>query len=446
MLKQNKVSRLGTSLLLLLGMAGCDFEVTNPGPVGDELLNEPDVFQAVVNGVKREMNGIYSFMGINQAVRTRELHVAELDNWRRVSLKQHKGIADAEPYHDPWNETTSAVWLAKDAIRRAGEIWDGAGFNSSPIVAEAHLWSGYSHRIYADFYCQVVFDGGMAQDSDVALAIAENAFSKAIEIAGAAGNAEFKSAGYAGRASIRIQTGDWAGAVSDAGMVATDFSYKLPFGNTSGEGRLNYFAYGDMSRAHTVWHTPYAEYYTDTGDPRIPHQQGGYPVDANLMMRQTQLVPWNDATGLPWLMQGKFRTTSDAIEVSGGPEMRLIEAEAKLRNSDMAGAMVLINEVRTRGGVVDAWPAPADINEAWSNLKAERGIETWLEMRRFSDFRRWRASNAPGALHKYEIGGVEGEPDLSNAQTCFPISQDEVDKNSNLTGGSYGQAGDGGGL
>ncbi len=58
MLKQNKVSRLGTSLLLLLGMAGCDFEVTNPGPVGDALLNEPDVFQAGVNGVKREMNGI----------------------------------------------------------------------------------------------------------------------------------------------------------------------------------------------------------------------------------------------------------------------------------------------------------------------------------------------------------------------------------------------------
>ncbi len=420
---KSRCRRLGASLLLLVGLTGCDFEVTNPGPIEDALLTDADVFQAVVNGIKRNLNQAYHYIGINSAIRSRELHIAELDTWRRVSFKQHVGQGDPEPQLDPWWYVTDARWLAEDAIRRAGEIWEPAEFASTAVVAEAHLWNGYTHRVFADFYCQVVFDGGVAQDNDVALQRAEESFTTAIEIASAAGHTEFANAGRAGRASVRIQLGDWAGAVADAGAVPTDFSYVLPFGDEGGENRLNYFAYGDMIRAHTVWHTFYDEYFQETGDPRVP-----WVVDPEIPIRQTSLEPW---TELPWKLQTKYTSVKDAIEVSSGEEMRLTEAEGALRNGNMATAMTLINDLRARAGV-DPWPEPANLEEAWSYLKKERGIELWLEARRLSDHRRWREDGTPGALDKWEIGGIEGEPDLTNADLCMPLSQAEIDRNTNL--------------
>ena len=417
--------RVGASLLFVVGLTACDFEVTNPGPIEDALLTDPDVFQAVVNGIKRNLNQAYHYIGINSAIRTRELHIAELDLWRRVSLKQHTGVADAEPFHDPWWYVTDARWLAEDAIRRAGEIWESAEFARQPLAAEAHLWNGYTHRLWAEFYCQIVFDGGQAQDSEVALRRAEESFSQAIDIASAAGHSEFANAGRAGRASVRIQLGDWAGAVADAGAVPTDFSYALPFGDEGGENRLNYFAYGDMVRAHTVWHTFYDEYFTETGDPRVP-----YIIDPAIVVRETSLDPW---TEIPWKLQGKYTSVTDPIEVSSGEEMRLVEAEAALRNGQMTPAMTLINGLRERAGV-DPWPDPASLEEAWSYLKKERGIELWLEARRLSDHRRWREEGTPGALDKWELGGIEGEPDLRNADLCLPVSQAEIDRNPNLSG------------
>ena len=49
-------------LVAALGMAGCSFEVTNPGPVADDALNDPGAFDAIVRGVRYNLSRAY---GIN---------------------------------------------------------------------------------------------------------------------------------------------------------------------------------------------------------------------------------------------------------------------------------------------------------------------------------------------------------------------------------------------
>ena len=425
---ESRCRRLGAALLFVVGLTGCDFEVTNPGPVEDSFLTSAGTFQAVVNGIKRTMNEGYHYIGINTAIRTRELHIAELDTWRRVSFQQHVGEGDADPQHDPWSEVMDARWLSVDAIRRAAEIWDSAELASTAVVAEAYLWDGFNHRLMADFFCEIVFDGGSIQSNDVARVRAEESFTTAIAIATAANHADFMNAGYAGRASIRVQRGDWAGAVADAGMVPSDFRFMLPFGDQGGEDRFNFFGYEDMIRVHTTWHTAYDDYFTATGDPRVAWILGG--IDGSVPIRLTGgLAPW---TEVPWQYELKYTKVTDPIKVAGGEEMRLVEAENLLMNADMAGAMVIINAVRERAMAGLGNLAPADIDEAWAFLKRERGIDMWIESRRMPDFLRWRANNTPGALSVWEVGGTEGEPDLTNSDYCMPVSQDEIDENQNL--------------
>jgi hypothetical protein len=117
------------------------------------------------------------------------------------------------------------------------------------------------------------------------------------------------------------------------------------------------------------------------------------------------------------------------MRLASGREMRLIEAEAKLRSGDLAGAMTSIALVRTNAGAV-ALTAPTTTDEGWRLLKRERGIELWLEARRLGDFRRWKAGNTPGALDPLEQPGTLSH--LAKQDLCFPISRRERETNTNL--------------
>jgi hypothetical protein len=99
--------------------------------------------------------------------------------------------------------------------------------------------------------------------------------------------------------------------------------------------------------------------------------------------------------------------------------MRLIVAESRLVAGSFQSAIDAINEVRMLAGVEPR--VVDDLEEAWTALKRERGIELWLEGRRLADLRRWLSTGAPG----------EAE-DMSGRDTCFPIGTTELDTNPNV--------------
>ncbi len=121
--------------------------------------------------------------------------------------------------------------------------------------------------------------------------------------------------------------------------------------------------------------------------------------------------------------------------------MRLILAEnALVNNGDITAALDQINVVRQAATMDDATAATLD--EAWTALKRERGIELWLEGRRLGDVRRWEEAGRPGDYHFWEIHNWKGPDDGSGAtlrtfdsvDLSFPIAQDEIDTNPNVSG------------
>jgi len=403
--------------------AACDFEVTNPGPVQDSFLNDSVAFQAIVNGMGRDLSDGLNYLAFHGSMPARELHPTGGTGQFGISPKNADGILDVEEQGAPWNQTQRARWTAEDGIRRMTEIWGNRTANSN-IVAQAYLWAGYSNRALGENMCEAVIDGGPAEARTVFLQRAEAHFTTAIEVAAAAGGAAgttIATAAKAGRAAVRVHLSNWAGAVSDAAAVPTSFVYKMPYYNRGDADEYNRIAWASFRqpyKTHTVWGTWYETYFTSSGDTRVKWTDSGVKGDGSIAC----------CGSVPFYHQDKHALRESPINLSSGAEMRLIEAEDQLLKNDWPGAVTTINAVRT---LAKAAPVTAtDQTEAWALLKRERGIQLWLEARRLGDLRRWKDGNTPGALDPKEV--MSASSHLLAQDLCFPIPRGELDTNPNF--------------
>lgn len=415
-----KSSRAGLAILFLWPLAGCDFDVTNPGPVQDEFLDDPDAFPAIVNGMGRDLSDAMNYLAFHGSMVVRELHPTGGTGQYGISPRNADGYLDPDEQGAPWSNGQQARWTAEAGLRRFEENMEASEFSSSPVVAQAYLWAGYANRALGENMCQAVIDGGPAEPREVFLERAEEHFTNAIQVANAAGKPEIATAARAGRAAVRVHLGDWAGATADASGVLTPFVYEMPYYDRDQTEFNRIFHAGDNTpyKTHTVWGTLYEEYFATTDDPRVPWEDTGLQGDGGI-----------DCCGVvPFYRQLKFDSRAAPINLSSGAEMRLIEAEAALNQGNWQEAMQIINALRALAGV-DPWPA-SSLNEAWTRLKRERGIVLWMEARRLGDFYRWDAAGTPGDLDPLEV--VSAESHLLNQDLCFPISQAEIDRNPNF--------------
>ncbi len=419
------LKRLGMASLWVLAATACDFEVTNPGPTDDKFLDNSQAHQAVANGAARLVFDALANSSYTTSAVTRELFPSGSTSSFGISNNQQVGLLlyDDEHVSSPWNSAQQARYVGESGFERFAKTHEGGTAGYKPAV-EAALFAGYASRLLGETYCEGAVDGGPIIARSELLKRAEAWFTKAIEAAGSTSSlATQKTAAIAGRASVRVGLGDWAGAVADAGQVPTTFVYNARYEDAE-QDQFNriYFAGADQPyRAVTVWNTVYEDYYTTTHDPRVPWTDTGLLGDASVGVLGRRV---------DFYRQGKFPERGSDIRLSSGYEMRLIEAEKKLLDSDMAGAMDLINARRTALGL-DPW-TPANIAEAWADFKRERGIELWLEGRRLGDLKRWRDTSTPGALDPLEMAGNAASYLDANQSLCYPIPKGERESNPNI--------------
>jgi starch-binding outer membrane protein, SusD/RagB family len=424
---------LGASLVVL---AGC--EVTNPGPVADENLDLPTVHQAIVNGAGRKMSQAISFVGYTGALSAREIIAGgQTGNGGHDAITQ-AGQLLATNNTNHWGYVHTARWIAEDAIRRFAAL--PAGAVDAGVWTEAYVWAGYSNRMLGENFCEAVFDGGPKEANVEYFKRAEKHFTDAIAKAPAtAAGANLKNAAYAGRASVRVFLKDWTGAVADANQVPLGFAFKVNADVASEDTRNQiYFVNSNTPyRGYSVWGTYFQQYYDASGDPRV-----AYGKDPAVPFANSQLSGYGS---VPWWFQLKYKGNNDDFNASSGREMVLIKAEAALINNDLAGAMTLINSLRTglksdkTGAALAPWVANS-VADGWTFLKRERGIELWLEARRLGDIRRWKENNTPGVLDWPNFEGLKKADGSDGGKlfrdyppsTCFPIPQNEIDTNPNF--------------
>ncbi len=414
-------------LFLMLALAGCDTDVTNPGPIQDAFLNDASAQGALVAGMERAFGDALNWVAYTSAAVAREVHPSGSTGSFGITIKQQRGELLPEETSAYWNRAHRARFLTSDGIARIEGL--DPGEVDQQALAEAYLLSGYTHRHLGENWCEGVIDQQLVA-STAYLDLAEAAFTTAASL----GSGDIATAAIAGRASVRAFLGDWSGAVADANQVGDEFSYQMPYfdlGDDVQSNRVHVSTKNEPYKAHTQWNTWLEDYglsdNNPAGDPRVSYLVTDEDGDAAI-----------DCCGtVPWWPQQKFANNDFPIELSGGPEMRLIEAENHLRNSEMDQAVTIINALRAEAGM-DAI-APATMDEAWSLFKREHAIEMWLEGRRLAALRRWNDNNTPGALQPLEEigdGNTNTGSHLLKRDYCYPIPDSERETNPNLrTGG-----------
>lgn len=395
--------------LAAAAVLACDTSITNPGPVQDDFLDQPEAHPALVNGIERTVSRALNWISLTGAVVARELTAGStVSSDFLLTVQQGEGILDPGPEETDqhWQFAQQARWVAEDGVRRMREAL-GEAFGSSPLAARALLFAGYANRILGENMCDAVIDGGPAGPRRIHFERAEAAFTEALEIAGRAGPLEIAHAARAGRAATRVWMGDWAGAVEDALAVPPAFVFQARYSalEVAQYNGIYWTIAAQPHRGHTVFGTFYDAYFLETGDARASWGE-------NPQLPSTQ-------RGDPWHFQTKYARRDAPINLSSSREMRLILAEAALRGGDATGALEILNQLRAEVGA-PPWPG-AGIDDAWTALKRERGIELWLEGRRLGDLHRWLTEGAPGDAE-----------DMTGRSTCFPIGTTEINTNPNL--------------
>jgi starch-binding outer membrane protein, SusD/RagB family len=408
----------------LLGVAGCDLSVENPGPVADGILDGSAAHQAVVNGVARTISISLNTIALQTGAVTREVMASGNTT---IGIEAGNGNITTQSNAGLFDAVQNARWMGNDAVRRLTEAKA-----SNELLAQANLWAGFANR-WGDILCDAVIDGGPKQAYTVMLDKAVAQFTAAYTLSAVTAT---KNAALAGRASVLADLNKLTEAVVDSKQIADGFTFQAKYSAEENSQRNEIYFYSANApyRVHSVWDTPYEQYYLDTADPRTPWiKVPAFPFG------EIQRPLAGVSTSVPWYPQQKFKTYNDPMNLVSGREMRLIEAEERLIANDLAGAMALINKVRTtaKPGVsnppatVTAYPV-TNINDAWTALRKEKGIELWLEGRRMADLRRWKSANRPGVLQPLEDPANPKTYIVAPQSLCAPVSQNEVDANPNF--------------
>lgn len=420
-------SRAAGSVVALLGLVACDFEVTNPGPTADAILDRPEAHAAIANGAARLFADAHNYVAYTSGAVTREIFPAGSTSAFGVSNLQQQGRLEYDDEHilPPWQSAQRARYVAESGFARMEETAPN-GTTSYVPAANAALWAGFSNRLLGESFCEAVFDGGSIEPRASFFTKAEQWFTTAISIGTAANQSTLVTAAYGARAAVRMHKGDWAGAVSDAARVPNTFRF-LSERDNSEIGQYNRVYWASAStpyRAHTVWNTQWETYFADTKDPRV-----GWGQSATQKQGDAAVGILGGARAT-WYYQTKYTTTAAGIALTTGWEMRLIEAEALLRDGNVQGALDKMNQRRTALSL----PAltAANATEAWTLLKRERGAELWLEGRRLGDLYRWKAGNTPGELHPREQAGNAASYLSASQSLCYPIPKGERETNPNI--------------
>lgn len=395
----------------LLAATGCDLSVTNPGPVQEQYLNDRAAVTSIVNGAGRDLAEALNWTAYTGAAVSREIFPGGSTGSFGISVNWQNGKLTDDETDPHWNRAQRARWTAEHGADRLRTVL-GADFARSRDAAQALLWAGYANRLLGENFCDGVIDGGPLTAYMVYFTRAEAAFTEAIAVGTAAGNSPIVTAARAGRASVRLDLGQFATAADDANGIADAVVYVMPYNTTEQDtwNRIFWATANQPYRAHTVYNTFYDTYYTATKDPRVAWgADPKFPVGDGAVGALGQV---------PWHFEMKYTRKESAINLSTGWEMRLIEAESKLVAGDVPAAMLLMNKHRLALGLMP-WSATT-AEDAWTALKRERGIELWLEGRRLGDFRRWAMANRPGTSDS-----------MAGRDLCFatPLSEKQTNPN-----------------
>jgi starch-binding outer membrane protein, SusD/RagB family len=408
--------------VLGLGSSACSFiedtlEVDAPTQVPASLLDDPQHAQLLISGVIGDFDCALGSYIVSQGLIGDELHDGTFtaSRWpvpsRNLSGTETYGTNDCTG-NGVYTPLSVARWSADDAVRKLEGWTDEQVADRLKKIGIAAAYSGYAHTLMGEGMCTVAYDLSAELQPADAFARAEQRFTRAIEAATGAGDAETLNMARVGRARARLNLGQGAQAAADAALVPADFLKVAVRTDNDARSRNRIAAESPWSNGSGT-----AGAGTSVKEPYRGLAVAGAPdprVSVTNMNGKT-----GDAITDNW-RQDKYRSPSAPIPIARYDEARLIIAEVEGGQQ----AVGIINELRAEYEL-----APfSSTNEAeiQAQVQEERRREFFLEGHRLGDMRRNDLPLFPAQAEPYNKGGNYG------AARCFPLPAVEVLNNPNI--------------
>lgn len=418
-------------------LAACDLEVTNPGAIENQVLNDTSYIDLMVNGVIGDFQGAYAWTALFSGSFTDELrnHHGYFEN---VEIDQRSV--------DPGNATYAlsvynGLHRARDLAEKTADHMRtllGEEAESDLRLARVLAYGGYSYVVLGEQMCMSPIDGSALVPSDELLAMAVQRFDDALAVAAASRAAtdsadiqavadSFANFARVGAARASLNLGNMARAIEYASAVTPGYTSPDAMGF---EFRTHYLDQASFSArrrtGNPYWGFLNAErWWSLTGtpfngirDPRVPYDSAGVFVFGGTIQHSPN-SPASFSTYDGTLTGVPFQSTS-SMRIASALEARYIIAEAQGPN---AANLDFVNQRRAVGGDA-AFPASISADEYMAALRDQRRRDFYLAGHRMGDLRRYKA------LYDVDLwpsGPYPGSAtETYGDQECWPIPNTET--------------------
>ena len=409
-----------TALAMVSVAAACNdittLEQSNPGQLGPEVF-APQNADLIVNSSRGDFECAFNEYIAASGTFMDELadaisQTANFDLDRRT-------VTPASPYGTSTCDAQqqAGVYTPLSIARASNDVavqhlegWTDAQVPTrSHLIAVASAYGGYSLVLLGEGMCSAAINLGPEETPAQIFADAMVRFDTAVDAATRANDTATLNLALLGRARTELDLGNSADAATDAGLIPAGFEVDIDHDATATRRQNLVFIQTIQSQFASV-DTSIQNRFAADQDPRIAVTSTGE------LGSDGHTVVWfanKDASATAPQALAKFS------------EAQLIIAENDVDNSDLNGAVAILNLLREAAGQPDysgGLTAPA----VMADIVEQRRREFFLEGHRLGDIRRLNLPLSPATGAPYVSGGNYGD------QSCFPLPNVERINNPNL--------------
>ncbi len=415
---------LAVFALPTLLLAACDslLEVELPGQVRSQDLSNPRLSEVLVRSVQGDFDCALSTYVWAGGLWGNDFY--QTDNFSRARLTQLRSdevlIFDQQECD---GGTFPPIYLPFQIARVQGEqavaliesFPPAQVANRDFLLGKAHAYTGYAYQILGETMCEMAFDGGGSTGREAAMRLAEDRFTQALQFVGSATSGDsraMRNLALVGRARARLNLGDAAGVLEDAGQVDPGFVQYAEMDESDNRRYNRVFDQSNRELAASAVHPSYANLTVGgVPDPRVP-------------MELLDVLPF-DGVSEPWVTL-KYTDLGSDIPFASWREAQLMIAE-------VSGGQTAVNIINNLRATVTDLPWVSEdpgLPQFNSANEAEIQAQVWEERRR----ELFLQGTKIGDILRVDIPGVDTddfETGLNQRDnpygphTCYPLPEQE---------------------
>jgi hypothetical protein len=421
----------GASLVTACG--GDILDVHVPGRVQEEALNDPALAATMVASVVSDLECAWNNYAAGSALISDEFIQASGNlnqrNWgsRRITADDpNMATASCRGQYGIYTTLQTARFQAEDIFQRLESFTDAQVANRLSLEATVKAYGAYALVALGEGFCEMALDGGPLMTKTQVLELAETRFTEAIDLATRSNNTDILNMALVGRARVRLDLQNFAGAIADAQRVTVGYVKNVTRDETDVR---RYDAFCEFIACATNRHATVAPNYRNVTWQGVP--------DPRISVGTRNQLAFDNAQ-IHYFPTNKHTSRSFALILASYKEAQLIVAEASARTGDLATARQLINAMHTAAGIPGYDAAGTETqDQVIAQVIEERRRELFTEGgHRLNDHLRFRGTpfNIPfkgeaGSIHP---NGVDATNLPYGSTTCFPLPTVERIGNPNI--------------